>query len=271
MIFDLHTHTYFSDGVFSPEKIIEKAIENGLNGVAITDHDTILGIEPAIKYSKKRNDIIVIPGIEFGCIYNQEEVHILGYFIDYNSKDIIRATRVLRQNRIARAMKMIKKINSLGMKLSIEDVKKNSRNDFIGRPHFARALVEKEYVNSVEEAFDKWLNRDMPAYVEKRALTVKETIELIHKANGFAILAHPGMLKNKDIINYCIQNNIDGLEAIHPKHKEEDVKMFLRIGKYNQLIVTGGSDFHGAKPNSDSLLGKYYVNINDIPKMKGRL
>lgn len=270
MIFDLHIHTNCSDGLLSPEQVVDLALIKGLDGIAITDHDTVSGLEMAIEYSKKYN-VKVIPGIEFGCVYEGEEVHILGYFIDYRSNDIILATKELRNNRINRAVEMISKINKLGFNLKVEDVIKFSKEDFIGRPHIARALIEKGYFASIEEAFEILLGRGKPAYVERKTLSIKETIGLIHKVNGIAILAHPGLLNNKGVIDYCLNNGIDGLEVIHSKHKEEDVKYLLEMSKKCNLIATGGSDCHGKIVDGDYLMGRYYVNLNYIPQMKGRL
>lgn len=270
MIFDLHVHTNCSDGLLTPEQVVDLALDKELDGIAITDHDTVSGIEIAMEYSKNLN-IKVIPGIEFGCVYEGEEVHILGYFIDYRAKDIIWATEELRHNRINRAIEMINKINDLGMDLTVKEITKFSKEDFIGRPHIARALIEKGYFESIEEAFESILGRGKPAYVERKTLSIKETIDLIHKISGIAILAHPGLLKNKNIIDYCINNGIDGLEAIHSKHKEEDVKYSLEIAKKYNLIITGGSDCHGRIINGDYLMGRYYVNLDYIPQMKGRL
>jgi len=271
MLFDLHLHTIFSDGLLSPEEVVKLAIEKGMDGIAITDHDTVNGLESALKYSKLFSGFYFIPGIELGTIYNDEEVHILGYFIDYRSKQIIEATEMLRKNRVKRGIKIIEKLNSLGMKLSYDEVKVYSKDDYIGRPHIASVLVKKGYVKDIEEAFKKYLNRGKEAYVQRETLTLGETIELIHKVGGIAILAHPGLLKNKDIIKTCICYGIDGLEAIHSKHKEKDVKMCIDIARNNKLLVTGGSDCHGRIVNGDYLMGNYYVNIDYIPKMKGRL
>lgn len=271
LIFDLHIHTSFSDGILSPEQVVDIAKSKKIDGIAITDHDTVDGLKSSIEYSKKISGIIVIPGIEFSCIHDNDEVHILGYFIDYKSKDIIEATIELKENRINRGIEMINKINSLGMKLTLEEVKELSNNDFVGRPHIARALAKRGYFSDEKKAFDELLSRGKSAYVERKSLGIEEAINLIHKVNGIAILAHPGLLKNKETINYCIKNKIDGLEAIHSKHSKEDVTMLLEIGRKNKLIITGGSDCHGKKINGDYLLGKYYINIDDIPSMKGRL
>lgn len=271
MIFDLHIHTTYSDGALSPEEIIDLATKKGMDGIAITDHDTVNGIESALNISKKHKKLYVIPGIEFGTIFENEEVHVLGYFIDYKSKILIDAIDMLRVNRIKRGIKIIENINSLGMQLLYDEVKEFTKEDYIGRPHIAKALVKKGYVESMDEAFKEFLNRGKPAYVQRETLTLEETISLIHKVGGIAILAHPGLLKNKDIIDKCIYFGIDGLEAIHSKHNERDVRMSIQIAKRNNLIITGGSDCHGRIINGDYLMGKYYINIDHIPQMKGRL
>ncbi len=271
MIFDLHVHTTYSDGLLTPNEVIDLAVKKGIDGIAITDHDTILGIEPAIQYSKRIDGIFIIPGIELGCVYGDEDIHILGYFIDYKSPDIIYETNRLKDDRILRGLKMIDKINALGMKLDPLEVKSLAKNDYIGRPHIARALVKRGYVDSVQEAFEMYLNRGKQAFVERHTLSVKESIDLIHRLKGIAVLAHPGLLKNKKAIEYCIEKGIDGLEAIHSKHTKDNVKNILDIGNKHNLIITGGSDCHGEIINGEYLLGKYYINIDHISNMKGRI
>lgn len=270
MIFDLHIHTTGSDGLLTPKEVIDAASNKSIHGVAITDHDTVSGIKPAINYSKIKNVIQVIPGIEFSSIFSGEEVHILGYFIDYESKRLLEIIEELKNNRIIRALKIIEKLNKLGIELNLEEVNILSKT-IIGRPHIARALVNRGHVDSIKEAFDLLLNRGMPAYVEKESLKLKETIDIIHELQGIAVLAHPGLLKNKGIIKQSIEYGIDGLESIHSKHSRQDVIMLMNICKDNGLITTGGSDCHGNIIDGEYLLGKYYININDIPIMKGRL
>lgn len=267
MIFDLHVHTNHSDGLFSPEKVVDLAITQGLNGIAITDHDTIAGIEAAINYSKNYDNFKIIPGIEFSCVFNNEEVHILGYFIDYNDSNLIKITNKIRRSRLTRGIKMVNKLNQIGLDISIEEVMKLSGETYIGRPHIARVLVKKGYVVDISEAFDKYLNRGKPAYVERYKITIDETISLIKSTGGISILAHPGILKDKSIIEYCILLGIDGLECIHSKHNKDDTEYLISKTKENNLIITGGSDFHGDQP----LLGKYYVKIDDIPLFKERI
>lgn len=271
MRFDLHVHTDYSDGLYSPEKLIDLAIINDLDGVAITDHDTIDGIESALTYCKKFNNFKVIPGIEFGCIYNDEEVHILGYFIDFKNKDLVDITLELKRSRINRGAKMVEKINDLGYGLTLEDVIEYSGNEYIGRPHIGRAMVKKGYVESVAEAFNKYLARGKAAYVERYKITIEDTISLIKNCGGIPVLAHPGLLIDKNIIKHCINSGIDGIECIHSKHSKEQTKEFNEIANSFGLIKTGGSDFHGDKEVNNPTLGQYWVDISKIPKFWERI
>lgn len=271
MIFDLHVHTNHSDGLYSPEKVVELGINNKLDGIAITDHDSISGLDIAIEYSREFGNFKVIPGIELSSVFMNEEVHILGYFIDYNNLNLIEISKKLKLSRISRGKEMVKKLNDIGYSISIEEIKQISNNGYIGRPHIARIMTQKGYVKSVSEAFDKYLNRGKAAYVERYKISIEETINLIRGCGGFSVLAHPGLLKNKNIIDYCILNGINGIECIHSKHSKEDTNNLLQIAKNNKLIITGGSDFHGDKEDNNSLLGKYYINIEKIPEFMRRI
>lgn len=267
MKYDLHVHTSFSDGLLSPADVVDMAIDKGLNGIAITDHDTILGIDQAINQGNKYKDIDIIPGIEFGCIFSNEEVHILGYFIDHTDFQLNQIIRKLRSSRIDRAIKIIEKLKELGISISLLDVKTYSTEDNIGRPHIARTMVDNKYVENIKEAFDKYLNRGKPAYVERYQLSIIETISLIKSIKGLSVLAHPGLLKDTSIIEYCIANGINGIECIHSKHTSENVKLFTDLANKNNLIITGGSDFHGNSTN----FGDFYVDFESIKVMKERI
>lgn len=271
MKYDLHTHTVYSDGLLSPAELIDLAVKQGLRGIAITDHDTIEGIEEGIEYSKKYKDFTVISGIEFGCVYKDEEVHILGHFIDYKNEELINITKKLMFERVKRGINIINKLSELNIDISIDDVRKHSGYDYIGRPHVARVLIDKGYVDSIEEAFNKYLNRGMPGYVERFHLSIEDTIKLIKKADGIATMAHPGLLKNKSIVDYVISKGIQGLECIHSKHTEDDTEYFTEIAIRNDLIITGGSDYHGDLLMGELILGEYYININEIPEMRGKI
>lgn len=268
MNIDLHIHTTFSDGLFTPEEIVDFAVKKRLDGIAITDHDTINGIDRAIKRSTLYNNFIVIPGIEFSCEYNDEEVHLLGYFIDYKSSELIKLTNKLKNERIKRGYKIIDKLNSIGLDITVDDVKKIAKHDFIGRPHIANVLTQKGLANNIEDAFNRYLIKGKPGYIKRSKLSIIDTIKLIHRIGGTAILAHPGLLNNKDIIKYTIDNKVDGIEAIHTKHSKDEIDSFIEICEKNNLIITGGSDFHGEKINGEYSLGKYYISIKTLEDLK---
>lgn len=268
MKFDLHVHTNHSDGIYTPKEIVDLARNINLSGISITDHDTTSGVEIAMKYSDAFQDITIIPGIELSCVHENEEVHILGYYIDYKNTNIINITNDLKVARIERGMKIIEKINLLGLELKIKDVEKFTKTNFIGRPHIARALIDKGYVSTMEEAFEKYLKLGAVAYVERYKISILDTINLIKNAGGVPILAHPGLIKNKEILIYCLNKGIKGLEAIHSKHKKKDVTYLIEFAKKNNLIITGGSDFHGDRNYNKLNLGKYYVGINTILQLR---
>ena len=269
MKFDLHVHTNYSDGKFTPSKVIDLAVKRNLNGIAITDHDTVLALDEAMEYSKKYKNFKLIPGIELGCIYKDEEVHILGYFIDYKSKELLKATKELRKDRVERGKKIISKLRDLNLEITENEVQSLSKEDFIGRVHIARVLLNKHYVSSISDAFEKYLNKGLPAYVLRKTFTIKESINLINSANGIAVLAHPGLLKEKEkIIDHCIKNGIQGIECIHSKHSMIDNQLFENIARKANLLITAGSDFHGELVDNDLLLGKFYIGEDEILKLE---
>lgn len=245
-MYDLHVHTTASDGVFSPEEVIDIAMENELKGIAITDHDTITGLIVAEKYAKEhKKTLAFVPGIEINTDYKDNEVHILGYFIDYNNKELLTKLKKLKKARYERAIKMIDKLRNMGLILDFATVQKLASGGLIARPHIGQALVNKGYVFSVREAFEKYLARGKPAYVPRAKYPPQEAINLIKKAGGVAVLAHPGLIRDRDIINEVIQMGIEGLEVFYPEHTPKEIGGFLEICQKNKLLVTGGSDFHG--------------------------
>lgn len=270
MKFDLHVHTIYSDGVLSPEEVVDLAIDRGLDGIAITDHDSINGVKLAIDYSKAFKDFNVIQGIEFSCVYKDEEVHILGYFIDVEDSRLIDITKKFRDHRRKRASKIITKLKNFNIDLDYNEILNKGDREFIGRANIARDMVEKSYVKNTQEAFNRYLNRGMSAYVERFYLSIEDTIKLISDLGGISVLAHPGLLKDKSIIKHCIEKGIQGIECIHSKHGRNDTEKLKTIAKENNLSITGGSDFHLEEKN-EFLMGKYYVDLNDLPILKERL
>jgi len=261
---DLHIHTKFSDGTLSPEQVVNKAIQLNLSAIAITDHDTTEGIYPALKKAKSTS-LEVIPGIELSTHYSEQEVHILGYYFDYQGAYINNILKKLQQKRVDRAKKIVEKLNQLGIEISYERVRTIASGPSIGRPHIAEAMIEKHYVNSMKEAFDKFIGEDAPAYVHRAKLTPFEAINIIKQANGIPVLAHPGLLKDQSIIYDLIDNGIMGLEVYHSKHDENQTEYYIKVASENGLLMTGGSDSHGEEP---LLLGTISVPDKVLSELK---
>lgn len=282
-MFDLHVHTKASDGEYSPTEIVEKAYNCGLDTIAITDHDTIDGIEEAIAASKKYN-IEVISGIELNAHVDHGKMHILGYFKNYQNSDFLHKMNDLKQDRQNRNLKFIKEFNNQGIDITIDDIKKYSFGEILAKPHFARALYEKKYINDIEEAYKNFFNVEPMKSIKRETISPREAIELIKKVNGIVILAHPITLKlNYEDLNTKIQElmsyGLDGIECYNSIHTQEDITALLNIAKQNNLLVTAGSDYHGPISTPFNELGKgrnnnlYDAQNNSfiLKNLKGRL
>lgn len=265
IVADLHIHSTFSDGQMSPEQIIRKARKLNLMAISITDHDTISGIYPAIHLAKNLNSIEIIPGIEISTDYKRQEVHILGYYIDYNSKYLKSVLDDLQLNRVIRTEKIVKKLNNIGIDITIKEVKIQSKGPSIGRPHIADVLKQKGYVNTRKEAFELYLNRNKPAYVPRSKLSPFTAINIIKRSKGIPVLAHPGHLQNQEIISKLKNHGLEGLEVFHRDHSLKQSFYYKQFALQNNLLITGGSDCHGQEPIQ---LGRYGIDKASLMKIK---
>lgn len=254
--FDLHLHTTFSDGSFTPTEVVELAAQKGLAYIAITDHDTTDGNQEALKAGRKLG-VKVIPGIELSTKYKRKSIDILGYHIQA-TKELSEVLLKMREHRQNRSKLIVNKFCKLGMTITEEDVQKFSKGDVIARPHIAQAIVEKGYAKNAQEVFDLYLGDGKPCAVEKMALKPEEGINLIHKAGGKAVLAHPILIQNDSIVEELMQLPIDGIEVWHRKHELNDVIRYKRIAEKYKKLITGGSDFH----NEEHLIGKFGFEIS---------
>ena len=269
---DLHIHTNCSDGVFTPSEAVAYASKVGLSAISITDHDTVDGVEEAIQAGQKYG-VEVIPGIELSAELDnvsKTEMHILGYYVNHKSKSFNDALKIFKKSRQQRANEIFSKLKSLGKELDPEGLIENIGGKNIGRLHFAKALVEKKYVSCVSEAFQKYLGLDKPAYVPKHYISPKDAITLIIKAGGIPVLAHPyyGHYSNKNIFKGLINDGLMGIEAWHKSHPVNVVKRFLNIAEELNLIVTGGSDCHGAYGNETPIMGKIKVPYSVVEALE---
>jgi len=247
-------HTNASDGQYSPAELIELA--RPFDVIAITDHDTTDGVKPAQVAARAYGAPRVIPGVELSAEDDAGDVHVLGYFIDIDNPALQERLTHFRDTRYHRGKLMLDKLAALGMPLDWERVVAIADGGAIGRPHIARALLEAGYVESVRDAFNRYIGNDGPAYVARARLSPEESVELIHSAGGAAVLAHPGLLADyRAMLARLIAVGLDGVEVVHPSNNDA-VRLDLRgIAAANKLIMTGGSDFHGPKVKPDISLG----------------
>lgn len=261
-IIDLHAHTIFSDGSSTPLELIELAIKQGARAIAMTDHDTVAGLGEG-RRAAERLGIEFINGIEISAEYSPGTMHILGYFINDESATLLAKLAELREARERRNPEIASRLQALGCDISYEDVARLAGNKVVGRPHFARLMVERGYAASIQDAFNRFLAKGADAYVEKARLSPMDSIALIHEAGGAAVLAHPYQLKlssfedAEQLIGELVQMGLDGIEAIYSRHSLEERSKYAEMAKRLGLLVTGGSDFHGTyKPDLSLVKGK---------------
>lgn len=253
---DLHVHTNASDGRYSPAEIVVRAAAAGLAIMAITDHDTVAGIEPAMQAADAFPQLRLIPGVEINTDVPTGEAHVLGYFIDHTNADLLSALSKMRNSRQERGKRMVEKLSALGMPLSWERVKEIAATDAIGRPHIARALLEKGYISTFKEAFDKYIGWGGPAYAERDRMTQVEAAALILRAHGLPVLAHPLTVGEPEkMISELKENGLVGIEVYYGGYSASDVSRLLSLSKKYGLIPTGGSDFHGLDESAETPLG----------------
>lgn len=265
-LIDLHVHTTASDGTMTPAEIVFYAAKRGLKALAITDHDTIDGLSEALEAGQKAG-LEVVPGVEIGVDF-AGEMHILGYFVDPASPQLTEGLRLLRGFRDGRNPRMVEKLRAQGFDVTMDEVTRMAQGKIVGRPHFAAVLKEKRYVQSIEEAFEKYLGAGKPAYEKKDKLTPRQGIELIISAGGIPVLAHPKYLKVQndaqlgELVETLAGFGLEGIEAYYTTHTTLDTAKYRRLASDKGLVVTGGTDFHGAhKPDIEIGIGTGALNI----------
>jgi 3',5'-nucleoside bisphosphate phosphatase len=244
---DLHLHTTYSDGAYTPEELVAVAREKRLAAIAVTDHDILDGVAPA-RSAAGTEGPEVISGVEFGVASEDDrpgELHIVGLFVDTESARLRGELAALRDLRRERVLEMIERLNRCGVTLRPQQVFSLAAGDSVGRLHVARALLEIGHVKNIGAAFHHWLGVGKPAYVPRERPTAVETIDLIHSAGGVAIMAHPGQTQRDDQIAALAAVGLDGLEAFSSDHTAEQVAQYIETTEKLGLLVSGGSDCHG--------------------------
>lgn len=262
---DLHVHSHYSDGTFSPQHIVHEAVKKGLACISITDHDSTQAIDDAVKAAGE--ELEILPGIELTAEANGREIHILGYLLDYKNAAFLKMLEQMRQVRVKRIYAICEKLKKEGIELEPQEVFRLATHGSVGRLHVARALAEKGDVFSISDAFHRYIGDKGPAYVGKFKMTPREAIDWILKVKGIPVLAHPYILGDNALIPDFVKDGIMGIEAFYTEHSSRQTQEYIRIaGEYN-LLVTGGSDCHGVA-KEESHLGKVKLPYEYVEKLK---
>ncbi|MCX7784685.1 MAG: PHP domain-containing protein [candidate division WOR-3 bacterium] len=263
---DLHIHTVFSDGLLTPEQVVIKAKECGLSAIGIVDHDSIGGVEPAKRQGKKEG-LEVVPAVEMSCVLGENDIHIIGYYIDYKNKKLKEFLADIQQKRVARAKSMVERLAKQGARVDWHRVLELAGVGSVGRPHIAQVLVEEGYVSCYDEAFWKFLGYHCPAYVPKEKLSPKEAIKLIRRFHGIPVLAHPMSYQNRAMISFLIDEGIVGLEVWRVEHTENEINFLLNLVMIRNLVAVGGSDCHGGRKGK-ILIGELKIPYQYLERLK---
>jgi predicted metal-dependent phosphoesterase TrpH len=265
---DLHLHTYFSDGTFSPEELVAQAQRQELQVLALTDHDTVEGCA-LVEAACQTAGIEFITGTELTAEQDGHEIHILGYGIDLKNPHFLREIGKFQTVRQDRIREMVERLNQLNVPLRAEDVFALANCRAPGRPHVARALVEAGLVGSLDEAFERFLKKNRPAWVPKFKISAADATELIHQSAGVAVMAHPGLNRSDEVIPGMVEGGLDGIECFHTKHTPAMSGHYLQIAARFELLVTGGSDCHGLSKGRP-LIGTVRLAYEHVEKLKLR-
>lgn len=263
---DLHCHTTCSDGTATPQEIIEMACQKGLHGLSITDHDTIEAYKEAIPFAKSKG-LPLISGVEFSAVHKETSVHILAYSFPLHSSLILDFCNKHHQRRLLRNQAILDRLKVNGMPLTLEEVHPKALKSQVsmGRPHIALAMLKKGYVTTIQQAFHDYIGEGKSCYEPGQAFSVEETLDVIHRAKGLAVIAHPHLVENIGIIRDLLTMPFDGIEGYYARFPKSKQERWVKIGQHRGWIVTGGSDFHGAikptLPLCSSWVGEETFNI----------
>jgi 3',5'-nucleoside bisphosphate phosphatase len=266
---DLHTHTTYSDGSWSPEEIVRKASGLGLDIISITDHDNVKGFKAAYEAGKNLG-VEVIPGVEISSEISNREIHILGYFFDPANSELERYLNFFREERVKRASRIVNKLNNLGFNIHLDEVLEKANNSSVGRPHIAQVMLEKGIVSSFYEAFNKYIGNGSPAFEKKVHVSPESAFKIITDAGGLSFIAHPGNIP-EHLLKELIDSGMDGIEVVHPSHNKLQQRFYRGVVNSYFLLECGGSDYHGGKREDDNNFGKYNVNTSSVEAMRKRL
>ena len=262
----MHVHTTYSDGVFSPGKVVQKALELELRAVAITDHDCVSGILPAVE-AAMGTALEIIPGVEISAAKNETEIHILGYFIDWQDPFLLEIFRKMQENRVERMKKMVHLLRLQGIDIDMDKVFAEVSGGTAGRLHLARVMTEENITRDEQEAFDRYIGNGKPCHVGHKRLDYQKAIDMIRKAGGVPVLAHPGTMGKDEYIPSYVRAGLRGIEVFHSKHRPPANDKYLTLAREHDLLVTGGSDCHGMK-RGRILMGRVRIGYEVVEDLR---
>ena len=268
MLVDFHMHSIYSDGVKSPEELLRHALDCNLSMMALTDHDEIDGIK-ALRTAQEQLDpektIKFINGCEFSADYKDKSIHILGYRFDETNKELRDFIEYFKSKREERIDEIIRRCNNAGYFISKDELlKKFPKTQAYGRPHIGQLLIDGGYAKDINDVFKDILRKDSPCYVPKVKIEVPYIIDIIHKAGGLAVMAHPKFVTSDEYVVEMLAYDFDGMEVYHTKHNDDDVKRYKALAKEHNLFITGGSDYHGIPGKAPDQFGDYLVSAEDV-------
>ena len=266
---DLHIHTTHSDGLLTPVEIINKASQTGLSAIAITDHDSISAYSEGLPEAQ-RLGIELISGVELSCEAEGKDIHVLAYLFDSQNEVFKKFLEKMRFHRKERIFKIADKLKYIGIDFCADSMLDEIQGAAPGRLHVARKMLKDGSIKSIPEAFHCYIGENCPAYVKKFKFQVHECIELVHSIGAIAVIAHPGVYKMDHLIESFVEHGLDGIEVLHSEHKKSQIKKYTKIAEKNNLLITGGSDYHGL-PNDGRIIGTLNLPYTLLEKMKERL
>jgi hypothetical protein len=261
---DLHTHTIFSDGTLSPEALVGLAVQRGLAALSITDHDSVESLTPARTAAGRALELV--PGIELSSALAGLELHILGYYVDPSHEGLLSRLALFRRERLNRTLQIVERLAELGAPVDPDEVLDTAGPGVVGRPHIAAALLRAGHVDSVDDAFRRYLSRDGKAFIPRPAFHPEDAIALVHAAGGISVLAHPGGALANTVIEQLVDAGLRGVEVWHPQHGAAVVRRYRALAAKHHLLETGGSDFHGPGRSTD--LGDQAVPLSVLTRLK---
>jgi predicted metal-dependent phosphoesterase TrpH len=266
---DLHTHTTASDGTLSPRDLVRAAARRGVRVLAVTDHDSTDGLRDALEEAEQHRPLTIVPGLEINCDVPGAEVHVLGYLVDHEAAWFQDFLREQRAERVARVHRIAARLAELGLPIDPAEVFAIVKEGSAGRPHVAQVMVQRGYVKSVREAFDRYLHVNGPANVPRRRLTPAEAVRIIRRARGVPVFAHPGLADRDALIPELVEAGLMGIEAIYAEHSAAQTAHYQDLCRRHGLVATGGSDYHGERSGRTNPLGhppvpmSVYVELKD--------